>query len=203
MGEAKRPAGGLVPVQCRASVLARASYVSRQLHPGCRPAGACPHPAILDSSVPAPRKKCGMPPTGYGAYQRLVFWALLAKAPAPWSAADRDGIEEIITEGFCAEDWPDLAHYEVLNWMRALSPHGRELLIVRCNRSWESSPEAWSIRTDRRGPTSLTPQPAAPYEKPPSISSTMTRMISPTAGLRSSLSRPKLRIGRSRRNRCR
>ncbi len=83
-----------------------------------------------------------MPLTGYGAYERLVFWALLAKAPAPWSVADLDGLDEIISEGFCAEDWPDLAHYEVLDWVRALTPDGREQLIVRCNQSWESSREA-------------------------------------------------------------
>jgi hypothetical protein len=86
-----------------------------------------------------------MPLTGYGAYERLVFWALLAKAPAPWSVADLDGIDEIITKGFCAESWPDLAHYEVLDWVRALSPVGREQLILRCNQSWESLSEGQEI----------------------------------------------------------
>jgi hypothetical protein len=98
--------------------------------------------AILHLYAPPPRKERGMPLTGYGAYERLVFWALLAKAPPPWSVADLDGLEEIITEGFCAEDWPEFAHYEVLDWIRALSPTGREQLILRCNESWETSHQA-------------------------------------------------------------
>ena len=83
-----------------------------------------------------------MPLAGYGAYERLIFWALLAKAPAPWSVADLDGLEDIVTEGFCAEDWPDCAHYEVLDWIRALDDDDREELIVRCNLSWESPRQA-------------------------------------------------------------
>jgi hypothetical protein len=80
-----------------------------------------------------------MPLTGYGLYEVVVFRALLLKVPAPWSVTDLDNLEEVITEAFCATYWPGCAHYEVLDWLRALSPHGRDQLILRCNQSWESS----------------------------------------------------------------
>ena len=80
-----------------------------------------------------------MPFTEYGVYELVVFRALPLKAPAPWSVTDLDALEDVITEQFCAEHWPDCQHFEVLDWIRALSGEDRAEIIARCNDTWAST----------------------------------------------------------------